>query len=472
MAKPGRILTIILLILAVAIYWAIVRPVKLGLDLQGGAQLTLQAEPNPAQGIDKITPKVMESARFIVQQRIDGLGVSESQVLVVGEDQLSIQLPGVSDPAQAERVVGKTAQLEFRAQRQGTESELSIRRQEILAAQQRLRILELQDDKIDPKLLEEAKANLQKSREAFRNLFDSVGLTGSMLRDAVAAPTNDPNAWDVNLSFNEQGGQLFAQITKDLAGTGRSIGIFLDDEAIALPVVSVEFQGRGITGGQARIEGRFTLESANELALQLRAGALPVPIKLVENRTVGASLGADSVQRSIYAGLAGLALVLVFMVVYYRLLGVVADFALVSYAIFSYALFSLLGVVLTLPGIAGFILSIGMAVDANVLIFERTREELLAGRTLYKSVEAGFNRAWSSILDSNVTTLIACGALFWLGSGFVKGFAVTLAVGVMTSMFTAITLSRSLLLTIITNPSFKKPAFYGVKTIGKVATSQ
>jgi preprotein translocase subunit SecD len=167
----------------------------------------------------------------------------------------------------------------------------------------------------------------------------------------------------------------------------------------------------------------------------------------------------------------GLILVLIYMVVYYRLLGVVADFSLLAYAIFTYTLFSLLGVVLTLPGIAGFILSIGMAVDANVLIFERTKEELLAGRSLYKSVEAGFNRAWSSILDSNVTTLIACAALFWLGSGFVRGFAVTLAVGVATSMFTAITLSRALLLTIITNPSLKKPYLYGVKAIGKLVTS-
>jgi preprotein translocase subunit SecD len=470
MVKPGRILAVILILLGLAIYWSISRPPKLGLDLQGGAQLTLQAKPNPEQGITEITPRVMESARFIVQQRIDGLGVAEAQVLIVGDDQLSIQLPGVSDPAQAERVIGKTAQLEFRQQRQGTEGELRVRQFESQQLIQQLSQLLAQSAPAEQ--IAEVEAKITQNRRAIRDLFDSVGLTGSMLKDAVAVPSQNQGFWDVSLTFNQEGGDKFAKMTGDLGGTGRAIGIFLDEEIISLASVDVKFQGKGITGGTAVIQGAFSLERANELALQLRAGALPVPIELVENRTVGATLGADSVQRSIYAGIAGLVLVLVFMVVYYRLLGAVANFALIAYAIFTYALFSLLGVVLTLPGIAGFILSIGMAVDANVLIFERTREELSAGRTLYKSVEAGFNRAWSSILDSNVTTLIACGALFWLGSGFVKGFAVTLAVGVAVSMFTAITLSRSLLLTLITNPIFKKPYLYGVKSIGKVAVSQ
>ncbi len=471
MLKPARVLVIILIILALAGYWVIAHPAKLGLDLQGGAQLTLQALPNPEQGIAKITPQVMEGARYIVQQRINGLGVSEAVVVIVGEDQLSVQLPGVSDPAQAERVIGKTAQLEFRQQRQGTEAELRARQNEAQQLNLRLKLLESAGDKADPKLIEETRENIKKNNLAIKELFDSVGLTGSKLRDAVAVPAQVPGLWNVSLTFNEEGGQLFAKMTGELGGTGRVIGIFLDDQVISLASVDVKFQGRGITGGQAVIEGNFQLQEANELALQLRAGALPVPIRLVENRTVGATLGADSVQRSIYAGVAGLILVLIYMVGYYRLLGVVADFSLLAYAIFTYALYSLLGVVLTLPGIAGFILSIGMAVDANVLIFERTKEELLAGRSLYKSVEAGFNRAWSSILDSNVTTLIACAALFWLGSGFVRGFAVTLAVGVATSMFTAITLSRAILLTIITNPVFKKPYFYGVKAIGKAVAS-
>lgn len=213
--------------------------------------------------------------------------------------------------------------------------------------------------------------------------------------------------------------------------------------------MGVEFANTGITGGAAVITGNFTIETANDLAVQLRGGSLPFPVKVVENRTVGATLGQDSIRRSIVAGLVGLALVLVFMGVYYRLPGLIADVSLIIYTLLSLAAFSLVGVTLTLPGIAGFILSIGMAVDANVLIFERTREEIRAGQTLYRSVESGFFRAFSSILDSNVTTLIACAALFWLGSGLVKGFALTLAIGVGVSMFTALTCSRTLLLLVV-----------------------
>jgi preprotein translocase subunit SecD len=197
------------------------------------------------------------------------------------------------------------------------------------------------------------------------------------------------------------------------------------------------------------ITGNFTIETANDLAVQLRGGSLPFPVKVVENRTVGATLGQDSIRRSIVAGVVGLILVLIFMGIYYRLPGLIADVSLLIYTLLSLAAFALVGVTLSLPGIAGFILSIGMAVDANVLIFERTREEIRAGNTLYRSVESGFYRAFSSILDSNVTTLIACGALFWLGSGLVKGFALTLALGVMVSMFTALTCSRTLLLLVV-----------------------
>jgi preprotein translocase subunit SecD len=211
----------------------------------------------------------------------------------------------------------------------------------------------------------------------------------------------------------------------------------------------VEFANTGITGGAAVITGNFTIETANDLAVQLRGGSLPFPVKVVENRTVGATLGQDSIRRSIVAGVVGLILVLIFMGIYYRLPGLIADVSLLIYTLLSLAAFALVGVTLSLPGIAGFILSIGMAVDANVLIFERTREEIRAGNTLYRSVESGFYRAFSSILDSNVTTLIACGALFWLGSGLVKGFALTLALGVMVSMFTALTCSRTLLLLVV-----------------------
>ena len=302
---------------------------------------------------------------------------------------------------------------------------------------------------VDPTKLTELIKSLEGSNQALLKLFEPVGLTGKNLKDARPSPTQAGNAWEVAIRFDEFGGQKFAELTKNLAGTGRSIGIFLDNSLISAPVVGVEFASTGISGGSAVITGNFTVETANDLAVQLRGGSLPFPVKVVENRTVGATLGQDSIRRSIIAGAAGLALVLIFMAVYYRLPGVIADVSLLIYTLLSLAAFALIGVTLTLPGIAGFILSIGMAVDANVLIFERTREELRAGNTLYRSVEGGFYRAFSSILDSNVTTLIACGALFWLGSGLVKGFALTLAIGVMVSMFTALTCSRTLLLMVV-----------------------
>jgi len=469
MGKQSRLLAFVLAVLIGAVFLIVNNPPKLGLDLRGGAQLTLQAKTNPEQGINEITPRIMETAKFVVEQRINGLGVSEATILLSGNNQLVVQLPGVNDPAQAERVLGTTAQLDFRKQKRGTESELRVR----LQLQQAEAIqLEVVKNSGDQKAIADSEEQYRKSIEGLKDIFERTGLTGNMLKDAVASPTgNGPDSWQVALTFDEKGGDLFAKTTGEIGGTGRALGIFLDDKLISSPSVGPEFQGKGITGGRAVITGNFTLDTANELALQLRAGALPVPVEIVENRTVGATLGADSILSSIYAGAAGLVLVLVFMVLYYRILGVVADIALISYAIITFSLFGLLGVVLTLPGIAGFILSIGMAVDANVLIFERTKEELKAGRTLYKSVEAGFYRAWSSILDSNITTLIACGALFWLGSGFVKGFAVTLGVGVLTSMFTAITLSRSLMLAMISNPNFRKPAYYGVKSFGKISTA-
>ena len=261
------------------------------------------------------------------------------------------------------------------------------------------------------------------------------------------------------LEFNDEGGKLFAELTKSIAGTGRTLGIFLDNKLISSPGVSAEYASTGIMGGRASISGGsgYTLEQARELALQLEGGALPLPVKIVENRTVGATLGQDSIRRSIIAGISGLLLVLVFMAVYYRLPGIIADFSLIIYAVLNLACFSLAGVTLTLPGIAGFLLSIGMAVDANVLIFERTREELRDGKTLYRSVESGFYRAFSSILDGNVTTLIACAALFWLGSGLVKGFALTLGIGVVISMFTALTCTRTfMLITVLGFPTIRQ----------------
>ncbi|HBK96385.1 MAG TPA: protein translocase subunit SecD [Microcoleaceae bacterium UBA10368] len=463
MQKQQSTLALIFVLIIAAITVIVTIPTRLGLDLQGGSQLTIQVKTTPT--IPKIDPGMLEAVRRIVENRVNGLGVSEALVQTVGEDQILVQLPGVNDPQQAERVLGGTAKLDFREQLPGTEAQLAIERQlqqELLAKQAEL--------KISPNeaAFKENQAALKRSNEAIGKLYKSTGLGGENLKDAQAQPTG--NEWNVALRFDTKGGELFAQLTKNLAGTGRTLGIFLDERMISSPVVGVEFAQTGITGGNAVIQGRFTTQEANDLAVQLRGGALPVPVEIIENRTIGASLGRDSIQSSITAGIGGLVLVLIFMIAYYRLPGVIADIALLIYALLTWAAFVLLGVTLTLPGIAGFVLSIGMAVDANVLIFERTREELRAGKTLYRSVESGFYRAFSSILDGNVTTVIACAALFWLGAGLVKGFAVTLALGVAVSMFTALTCSRTLLFVVLSFPALRKPQLF-CPNLSKTANS-
>ena len=455
MQKQRSILALILVLIIAAITVIVTIPTRLGLDLQGGSQLTIQVKTTPT--IPKIDQGMLEAVRRIVENRVNGLGVSEALVQTVGEDQILVQLPGVNDPQQAERVLGGTAKLEFQEQLPGTETQLAIERQlqqELLAKQAELKTSN------NEAAIKENQAALKRSNEAIAKLFKSSGLGGENLKDAQPQPLASGNNWNVVLVFDTPGGELFAQLTKNLAGTGRSIGIFLDERMISSPVVGVEFAETGITGGSAVIQGNFTTQEANDLAVQLRGGALPVPVEIVENRTIGASLGRDSIQSSINAGIGGLVLVLIFMVAYYRLPGVIANIALLIYALLTWAAFVLLGVTLTLPGIAGFVLSIGMAVDANVLIFERTREELRAGKSLYRSVESGFYRAFSSILDGNVTTVIACAALFWLGAGLVKGFAVTLALGVAVSMFTALTCSRSLLFVVLSFPALRKPQWF------------
>ncbi|NJK74803.1 MAG: protein translocase subunit SecD [Richelia sp. CSU_2_1] len=455
MQKQRSLLALIFVLIVAAITVIVTIPTRLGLDLQGGSQLTIQVKTTPT--ITKIDRGMLDAVQRIVENRVNGLGVSESVVQTVGEDQIVVQLPGVNDPQEAERILGGTAKLDFREQLPGTETQLAIERQlqqELLAKQ-----AELKDSKNEA-AIKENQAALKRSDEAIAKLYKSSGLGGENLKDAQPDPLQSGNNWNVALRFDTKGGELFAQLTKNLAGTGRTLGIFLDDRMISSPVVGVEFAQTGITGGNAVIQGNFSTQEANDLAVQLRGGALPVPVEIIENRTVGASLGRDSIQSSIYAGIGGLILVLVFMVAYYRLPGVIADIALLIYALLTWAAFVLLGVTLTLPGIAGFVLSIGMAVDANVLIFERTREELRAGKTLYRSVESGFYRAFSSILDGNVTTVIACAALFWLGAGLVKGFAVTLALGVAVSMFTALTCSRTLLFTVLSFPGLRKPQWF------------
>jgi preprotein translocase subunit SecD len=453
--RKQRSLLILIIVLVIASLTILANiPMRLGLDLRGGSQLTIQLQTSEA--VPTIDERVLEAVQQVIEKRVNGLGVSESVVQTVGQDQILVQLPGVSDPEQAERVLGGTAQLDFREQKPGTEIELQAQTQA-----KRLLELELEQLKAENQTDAVAKSlqDIAETNQAIADLYNSPTLKGQDLRDALPEPAGGNN-WNIALRFSSEGGDKFAELTKNLAGTGRTIGIFLDKEIISYPTVPVDFAETGITGGNAIITGQFTAQAASDLAVQLRGGALPVPVEIVENRTVGATLGRDSIQRSVYAALGGLILVLLFMVLYYRLPGAIANIALLVYTVLTLALYDLLGVTLTLPGIAGFILSIGMAVDANVLIFERTREELRAGKTLYRSVESGFYRAFGSILDGNLTTGIACIALFWLGTGLVKGFALTLGLGVAVSMFTAVTCSRTLMFTAITFSELRKPDLF------------
>ena len=446
MEKQRTFIFLIIVLVATAIVTLINLPLQLGLDLKGGSQLTIQLKTT--EEVPQITTEKLEGVRTVIDNRVNGLGVSEAVVQSVGDDRILVQLPGVSDPETAERVLGGTAQLDFREETDNPEiqAEYQVKQQEL--TQTILQLQSAENDEQRNQLIEQIAQLETEITTLSAQIFEKTELNGEKLNTAGFQPGPQGTTWEVVLEFNNEGGRLFAELTQSIAGTGRRLGIFLDNNLISSPTVSAEYAATGIAGGRATISGGsgFTLEEARELALQLEGGALPVPVEIVENRTVGATLGQDSIRSSIIAGLAGLGLVLVFMIVYYRLPGLIADLALIIYTLLTLACFSLAGVTLTLPGIAGFVLSIGMAVDANVLIFERTREELRGGKTLYRSVESGFFRAFSSILDGNVTTLIACAALFWLGSGFVKGFALTLAIGVVVSMFTALTCSRTFLL--------------------------
>ncbi len=458
MGRQRYLLLLIAALVIGAIFVIMNVPTQLGLDLRGGSQLTIQVKTTDE--IKEIKPADLDAVRRVIEGRVNGLGVSEPLVLTSGKDQIIVQLPGVNDPIQAERVLGGTAQLDFRKQKPGTEAQLQIEKQQL---REKLTLHRELRKSTDQAAIAKNQAELKAVNESITALFEKTELTGKMLKDAYPSATNVQNKWDVGLQFDQRGGELFAELTKSIAGTGRTLGIFLDNAPISenfAYTVEVKYAQTGITGGNAVIEGNFDLETARDLAIQLKGGALPLPVEVVENRTVGATLGKDSIQRSIYAGIGGLVLVLIFMVVYYRLPGLIADIALVIYTILSLAAFNLLGVTLTLPGIAGFILSIGMAVDANVLIFERTREELKAGKSLYRSVEAGFYRAFPSILDGHVTTLISCAALFWLGAGLVKGFALTLALGVAISLFTALTVTRTFMLYILGFQGFRKPQWF------------
>ena len=384
---------------------------RLGLDLQGGTHLTYEADVTKAEGI---TPaEAMEAVRDVIERRVNIFGVAEPLVQVnhVGDSwRLVVELAGVQNVSEAIKMIGETPFLDFRTERTAEET------QKILDGRQAN----------DPAAL---------SQDPY---FSSTTLNGSFLNR-----TNvqfDPNTYEptVTLEFNSEGATIFEQMTKEFLG--KRIAIYLDGAPISAPTVQSI-----ITGGQAVITGNFTVEEAKTLAQRMNAGALPVPITLISQDTVGASLGLSSLRDSLTAGLWGLLAVAVFMVIYYRLSGLLAIVALLIYGAFTLALFRLLGVTMTLSGIAGFILSIGMAVDANILIFERMKEELRAGNPLEAAIRYGVKRAWSSIYDGNVTTIISALILWTFTTSFIKGFAITLMIGILVSMFTAVVLTRYML---------------------------
>jgi preprotein translocase subunit SecD len=476
------------LILALAIGSLLVLrslPLSLGLDLRGGSQLTLQLQP--AGRVTKVGPTEVEAVRNVLERRVNGLGVSEATLTTTGDDRIVVQLPGVQDPRSAAAVLGTTAVLDFRTQKPGTESTMTglLKLRQIIQARQaqlagrppvdgdetsaktdlkgplRETLKELglpaPEGESETRQLERLQAESDRRLIA---LFGPPQLTGTHLIDAGRQQQANNPFWEVTLRFDPKGGEQFAALTKEIAGTRRMLGITLDGRPISEASVGPQFATAGITGGAATISGRFSADEARELEVQLRGGALPLPVQIIENRSVGPTLGAVNIRNSLVAALAGTGMVGVFMVVIYRLPGLTAVLALLLYALFNLAIYALIPVTLTLPGIAGFILSVGMAVDANILIFERTKEELQDGQTLFRAVDAGFSRAFASIFDGHVTTLISCIALGWLGSGLVRGFAVTLSVGVLLSLFTALTCTRTLLRLLLTYPALRRPGLF------------
>ncbi len=346
----------------------------------------------------KVDQDSVDRVKQIIDRRVNELGLTEPLIQQEGANRIIVELPGISDPEKAVALLGKTALLEFR---------------------------------------DEA---------------GKVGLTGKDLKNSQAQVNGQQNV--IALEFSDEGAKKFEDMTRK--NVNRKIGIYLDNELLTDPMVN-----EAITGGKAVITGQRDLQEAQRIALLLRSGALPVKVEILEIRTVGPTLGEDSKAKSEKAFTIGIALIFTFMLLFYRASGVVAIIALLLYILLTLGALKLLEATLTLPGIAGVILSVGMAVDANVLIFERFKEELRAGKTLRVAMELGFNRAFSTIVDSNVTTLFAAVVLFFLGTGPIKGFAVTLTVGIIISMFTAITVTKYLLITLIRTNLIKDPRFFG-----------
>ena len=402
---------LIVVLVLISIGVIIKKPTKLGLDLVGGSRLVLEAQTT--DNIAQITPDMMSSLKFAIENRVNKLGVAETVVQQIGDKRLVVEIPDVSDLNKAKAYIGETAELEFR------------------------------------------KPVMQNGIET----WVPTGLTGKDLAKATVGSNTQNGQWVVELEFNGTGTKKFGDLTRQMVG--QQMAIFFNGELQSAPVIR-----EPIMGGRAQISGGdsgFSYEETKTMVDLLNAGALPVPAKIIEENTVGPTLGADSIAKSKMAGAIGLGFVMIFMALYYRAPGLIADIALILYGVFLFAIFKAIPVTLTLAGIAGFILSIGMAVDANILIFERTKEELRAGRTLFTAINSGFDRAFTSIFDSNMTTIITCAILYFLGTSIVKGFALTLAIGVMVSMFSAITITKNFMHLAFGTGNLKNPGMFGLK---------
>ncbi|MDO4638933.1 protein translocase subunit SecD [Leptotrichia hongkongensis] len=370
--------------------------VKLGLDLRGGTSVVLQAQ-------GKIEPDTMSKVKNIIERRVNSIGVAEPVIQLSGNDKLIVELAGIKDPQKAIELIGTTAKLEFR--------------------------IKNKDGSYGPVLLE-----------------GSALKTAGVSRDQVGMPS-------VSFELNSQGANTFAKITRE--NIGKQLAIMLDNKEQSAPTINSE-----INGGSGIITGRFSIEEANNLANLLKSGALPVEIKIVENRTVGATLGVDSIRQTGIAGLIALGVISVFMIAIYKIPGIVADIALLINGVLVLGLLSGIGAALTLPGIAGFILTLGMAVDSNVITYERIKEELRLGESLHDAVERGYENAFPAIIDGNLTTMLVAAVLFFLGTGPIKGFAVTLALGVVATVITGVFVSKIFLKLFIKTFNIKREQLF------------
>lgn len=407
-------------------FWEI--PFKLGLDLQGGAHLLYEADLSNIKNEEK--RNAMEGLKNVIERRINYFGIQEP-VIQIQKDRLIVEIAS-KDPAAAIKEIGKTPILEFKEQK----------------PEEQIKKIEEKQKEIEGKTFEEIQ-QIDNWTLAFESPFQSTLLTGQHLKRAELTWNQTTYKPEISLEFNEQGAKIFEELTNK--NIGKPLAIYIDQTLLSAPNVQEK-----ITGGKAQITGNFTVEEAKKLVINLNAGALPVPIKLISQENVGPILGKISLEQSLRAGIFGFLIVILFMIIFYRLPGILASLALGIYVLLILALFKLIPVTLTLAGIAGFILSIGMAVDANILIFSRMREEMREeGKNFSIILEQGFQRAWPSIRDSNLNTILVSLILFAFGTSFVKGFAFTLILGVIISMFSAIFITNNFL-KIFINTRFEK----------------